>query len=637
MREAKGLAQRVAHDPQIQMPTYPRVPEDIVSIWFTQQLLVLGGTIDNVVLRGKSVENLLPQLLPLLRGRLTVDEIVERVQGFQPQSVRDALVLLYMQGLIEEGAIPFQNLNRDLLRAFNLQLKFYSRYIDYTHANINRYEVLSRMQASSVLVVGQGASGRAALAEVASLGLGKAIVLPLDDAIDAWQALSTPYFDIDILDLDVQELRGGNLLAIEKLAQAIRPQNLVLLMTDTPNLIFTRLLNKIAIEQKVPFMRAYISQDTVRLGPTVFPGESGCYECANLSGLINLDVADGKEVAESQPKNYLSPFEQIGVSQQAFLTLASLTKFIPILTGDGLYELNQEMKLIPHALHAYIGCPVCNHVHDYDVQHRNLQVGPHHAENLSALFHLNTNDKAYRFFLKGHQVHYKSKNLKHLPGAYKQYTGRPRINYQEEVLQFPSNFEAPFAAMQTNPALISRREALTFDDLKTFIQLTAGSYQVPEQLSRFVRITPSGGSLASQTVYLVNFGVAGLQAGIYHANPTGYLDQLKIGNFRQELDEIVVGAKAYTEKEFLGAVILTAAFGRLESKYLSKAYRYSHYDSGAMLQTIQTVGQMMGLEMWPTGNFYDDRLEEFLTLGANTELITYVVYFDLARGEIRHA
>ena len=628
MKEAKGLAQRVAHDPQIQLPTYPRMPEDIVKIWFTQQLLVLGGPIDDIALRGKSVENLLPQLLPLLQGRLTMDQIVERIHGFRSQSVRDALVLLYMQGVIEEGAIPFQNLNRELIKAFNSQLKFYSRYIDYTHANINRYEVLSRMQASSVLVIGQGLTGRATLAETAALGLGNATVLPIDGATDAWQSLTTPYFNIELLDLDVEELRDGNLLAIEKLAQVIRSQNLVLLLTDTPNPTFTRLLNRLSIEQKVPFMRAYISQEAVWLGPTVFPGESGCYECANLSGLIDLDAAETNNT--SKPYYYLSPFEQIGVSQQALLILANLTKFIPILTGDGLFELDQEMQLTPHALHAYIGCPVCNHVYDYDGPQRNLQVGPNHTENLSALFHLNTNDKAYRFFLKGHQVHYKSKNLKHLPGAYKQYTGRPRIPYQEDVLQPPPGFEAPFAALQATPDLIPKRETFTFDELKAFIQLTAGSYRVPEQLSRFVRITPSGGSLASQTIYLVNFAVDGLPSGIYHASPTGHLDQLRMGDFRQELDEIIMGAATDADQEFLGVVVLTAAFSRLASKYLSKAYRYSHYDSGAMLHTIQTVGRLVGLEMWPTGNFYDDRLQDLLALGADTELITYVIYFGLA-------
>lgn len=626
MKDAKGLAQRVAHDPQIQIPTYPRMPEDIVKIWFTQQLLVLGGPIDDIALRGKSVENLLPQLLPLLKGRLTVEEIIKRVPGFQPHSVRDALVLLYMQGLIEEGAIPFPNLNHDLLRAFNSQLNFYSRYIDYTHANVNRYEVLSRMQASSVLVVGQGEAGRAVLAETAALGLGKAVVLPLDDDT-AWRSLATPFFDVELLPLNAQELRDGNLLEIEALAQAIRPHNLVLLLTNTPNPVFTRLLNRLAIEQKVPFMRAYISENTVQLGPTVFPGESGCYECANLSGLINLDAA---ETNDSPPDTYVKPFAQIGVSHQALLTLANLTKFIPILTGDGLFELDQEMKMTPHALHAYIGCPVCNHVHDYDAAQRTLQVGPHHAENLSALFHLNTNDKAYRFFLKGHQVHYKSKNLKHLPGAYKQYTGRPRIVYREEVLQPPAVFAAPFAATQADKQLIPKRDAFAFDDLKSFIQMTAGSYQVPEQLSRFVRITPSGGSLASQTIYLVNFNIMGLPAGIYHASPVGHLDQLHSGSFRQELDKIVIGAEEQADQEFLGAVILTAAFSRLESKYLSKAYRYSHYDSGAMLQTVQSVGRLMGLTMWPTGDFYDDRLQELLGLSPDTELITYIVYFSLA-------
>ncbi|GAB4145610.1 MAG: hypothetical protein Fur0021_03040 [Candidatus Promineifilaceae bacterium] len=629
MQEAKNLGKMITNDPQMQLPLYPRMSEDFALLWHSRRMFVAFGGLGDIVLRGKSVENLLPQVLPLLTGRFTVAEIVGRVQGFRPSAVQDVLSLLFMQGLLEEGKVLNGNITRELVQRFEAQLKFYSRYIDFTRATRNRYEVLSELQSASVVALVSGRGARQVVAELAHLGLGNLTIIPLDERHEQWQKMATPHLHVDVLALDVPALTQSQPEAVQALENALTGQKLMLLAVDAPFLPLTRQLNRLCVQRQVPFLRSLIHPDAVEIGPSVFPHQSPCYECVHHGGLLDLNDTQSDLSPIPPSRRFLLPAEQIGASQTALFALSILTKFIPIKSGETLFRLRQDvMALESLPVYQLAGCPVCSRAQGYNGDLRDLQVGPQHGENWPALYHLNTNDKAYRLFPKGHQMHYLSKNMKAVEGAYKKYVNRHTIPLPRLALAaLPNAFLQPFVQAIETPAH-APRGSTDLERISLLLQAVGGFQLVEQENGRALglRLTPSAGGMASQTLYLVNFHIQGLAPGIYYFNPhERTLAQLRAGNCRQQLDAAVIGSETLPDN-VVAAVIQTAAHGRVESKYVSKSFRYVHYDGGAMLQSLHIVTQLLGLELWASDDFYDDQVNELLGLHTLTEFALYTAY-----------
>lgn len=137
---------------------------------------------------------------------------------------------------------------------------------------------------------------------------------------------------------------------------------------------------------------------------------------------------------------------------------------------------------------------------------------------------------------------------------------------------------------------------------------------------------PSGGNLASQTLYLAAFDVEGLAPGLYHFNRAeGALEPRGGESLRGALERAVPGAEALGRRP-AAAVIHTASFGRVEYKYGFKSYRYCIYDSGVMLHSLEVVGRMLGLELWHSLDIFDEEVRGLLGLHTPLELPVYVAY-----------
>ncbi|MDT5261888.1 MAG: hypothetical protein QOC61_892 [Acidobacteriota bacterium] len=631
MLDNKFLAEAATLDEQLRFPSHPRLSEDFVKLWYNQQTLIVLGGADEVVLRGKAVSALLPQLLPLLTGRLPFDEIAQRIPGIRPAALNETLLLLYMNGLLEEGLVQADNLSRELVRDFGEQLKFYSRYVDFTRSNRNRYEVLGQLQASSIVFVGQGRAARGLLNEVAALGLGQAHVLPLDGERMGWQIPASPHTRVEILDAVTSASEaGGEKTWLAALTEKLQGQQLLLLVSDAPASDLTRRLNRLAVEHRVPFLRCRIGPGAVELGPAYLPGESGCYECAQLARVLDLDAPDDApaEPPLAPDDEWLSPEEQLGISQAALLVLSLLTKLTPIAGEFVLYRLSPaDFKLERQAVYQLPGCPVCSVVKDYDVN-RDLLVGAQHVENWPTLYHFNSNDRKATVIPKGHQRHYAPKVLKMMEGAYKSYASGEQTDLAARTAAWPEALSQPYAGVARGDTAPTTRRRVTLDDISWLFRITAGRNLTDPQVGWETgqRFTPSGGALASQQLYLVNLAVEGLSPGLYHFNQVGgTLEQMPGEQLGERLARAVPGTEEI-DGRIVAAIIQTAAFGRLEYKYAFKAYRYSLYDSGAMLQSLHTVSQVLGLELWHAAHFYDEEVSDVLNLHTVTEFPLYVAY-----------
>lgn len=621
MLDNKSLVRFAARDEQLRLPLRPRMPEDMVKIWHNRQTLVVFGSAEEVVFRGKAVAVLLPQLIPCLSGRLSVEEITGRIQGARPDSVIEALTMLHMHGLLEEGLVSTPGLSRELVKDFEPLLKFFSRYVDVTRVCANRYEVLGRLRASSVMLVGDGPAARQSLHELLALGVGKVTLLPLDGAQSDYESADASlYTNVEAAGLDAATLLEGGADAARQMEETLARHSLLLLVSRHPRPRLTRLLNRLSVGSGVPFLRSHISEQRVEIGPAVMPHESGCCECAHLSGILDLDGPDGSAPSDEEPaaSGWATPEEQLGASRVTLHALSMLTRVIPVSGANKLSRLSFEtLRFEEQPTCRMVGCATCSTVKHYDAE-RDLFVGPAHAENWPTLFHFNTNDQHFNLAPKAYQMHYAASVVKMASASpHKNYsTPLPPIELATAFGEMPDGLKRAYDGGALRSPAAPTKGPVAIADVARLLMLTAGRRMnsVWKGWPQGRRLTPSGGNLASQQLYLINYSVGGLAAGLYNFNSSDdTLEPLGAAGARETFDAAVPGAAGLGPR-MAAALVQTAVYGRVEHKYVSKAYRYCLHDSGAMLESLRAVSHALGLELWHTLEFYDDEVRDLIGL-----------------------
>lgn len=621
MIDNKSVVRFAALDEQLRLPLRPRVPEDLVKVWHNLQTLAVFGAAEEVVFRGKAVQALLPQLFACLSGRLSLEEIAGRVQGARPDSVLEALTMLHMHGLLEEGVVSTPGLSRELVSDFEPLLKFFSRYVDVTRTCANRYEALGRLRKSSVMLVGDGPAAGESLRGLLDLGVGRVTLLPLDGAqFGGGAEVAGPYTSVEAAGLDAAALTEGGADAARRLEQALAGHSLVLLVSQSPHPRLTRLLNRLAVSLGIPFLRGQIGEQQVEVGPAVMPRESACCECAHASGVLDLDGPDGPAPRVEAPaaRAWPNPEEELGASRVLLHALSMLTGIIPIRGANKVSRLSFDTLLFEeHPAYRMVGCATCCAARNYDAG-RDLFVGPSHAENWPALYHFNTNDLQFNLAPKTYQIHYS-------PAVVKMASSAPHKSYStvhravELVTAFgamPDGLKEAYAGGAPPAPSAGSRGPVTITDVARLLMLAAGRRMnsVWEGWPQARRLTPSGGNLASQQLYLLSYSVGGLAGGLYNFNSLAdALEPLGAAATRETLEAAVPGVTGLGPR-VAAALVQTAVHGRVEHKYASKAYRYCLHDGGAMLESLRAVSHALGLELWHTMDFYDDEVRELIDL-----------------------
>jgi len=611
MPSANELSSLIEHDPQMQLPELPKLSDDYLKIWASSQLLILTGGLSDVVLRGKSVSSILPQVLPLLNGRLSIPEICARVYGYPERSVRDVIALLYMRGVLEEGRVVIHALPKEAVRAFKPQLDFYSRYIDVTRSSKNRYEVLDKLQSSHVLLVVDGYAAYQTAHEFINAGVGQLDILNLNDHED-WAALTqlSPFSAVTLLPAGWVE--------------NVTPYDLIVFVSGTRNGEGVRRLNKLAHDSGKTLLCALLHPDDVQIGPVYFPQQSPCYECAEIQGALSLDQATAStdtQVGEHQ----LSPEQHIGVGQVTVAMITILTHLTSV--GDpAVYVLSQDtLTWDIKPVHMIAGCPLCGKVADYD--HRDLPIGDHYLENLPTFYHINARVRRYDMNPKGHQVHYRDEVFETLKHAHKAYDGCPHIELpQIDVL--PEHFHDSYAQTISQPPA-PRTTPIQLQDISILLLLAGGVISLTKGDWVFQkRITPSAGNLLSQGLYFANFSVPGLDPGLYYFRQEGFLEQVAKGDFRAAIGNTVMGSETLPSLP-AGAILQTSSMARIESKYGRRAFLFSMFDAGVMLHSLQYMSQLLNIQVWQALDFYDDELNTLMGLHTANEFVSYIAYLTL--------
>jgi bacteriocin biosynthesis cyclodehydratase domain-containing protein len=265
-----------------------------------------------VVLEGGAVRTLLPELLPLLDGSQTLEELVSRLGEAVRPAVERALELLAANGLLLEGddGSVVRDANADALAA---------------GYGVSPAVVAERLRSATVGVVGDSPGG----AEVARLlhrsGVGRVHHVRWEVGAEVDLAVVAPARD------ESARVPGWNTLALER---------------------GTRWLG----------MRPF-DGSAATVGPLVVPGESCCHACLLIRLAGHVEYGSELELVEAAPVAAAAgaPLEAIAAALTAHLALAWIGGLDTRLPGV-LYvlETRPSLALSTHAVLRVPRCPACS-------------------------------------------------------------------------------------------------------------------------------------------------------------------------------------------------------------------------------------------------------------------------------------
>lgn len=248
--DARDLGYSFTADPDFRLPERPRYIREAVMLPYGPQALLFDGVNGIQVLTGRSARGFVSQLIEQLDGRRTLAELCAAFPQVPPQAIRDAIILLYSRGLVEDGEPAEPAPMHAALGAF------LGRYVDVTRQNANRDEALARFAATRVAVPASMEGGM------------------LAETLDAY-----PFASV---------LR---LTSPECLATASVDLFIGFFSGDAPD---ARAWFAAAHAAGIRALHAHVGSDKVEVGPYIMPGITGCYDCLRALHIAptGTDAAD---------------------------------------------------------------------------------------------------------------------------------------------------------------------------------------------------------------------------------------------------------------------------------------------------------------------------------------------------------
>lgn len=358
---------------------YPRLRLYFYSLIESDTLLFYSESGENIWFKGPVVQNLIPELLPLLSGTHTTSSIVEQLGISRKRDVVNVLKMLKERRILEEGhpELP-ADFPPGYAERYQEQINFLSHY------NANHYAIQAHLYRANVTILDDNTSygaelaahlaetglGQLKLVQAANLASAQAEILIAPDQLAAQLSTTAPFTKISAHQLGYEWIAPASQLApptgspttYEALSGLVQDASLVVVLTEGNNTRLCDILNEIALKERVRWLNVSLKGSSVRVGPGIVPYSTACWRCYQSRVWANQTKDETASFLEAAEKHYheqpqqrtfgrLSALRSLAAGYGANEIIKALTLYWPALYGqlllaDPLSNRNQVSDVL---------------------------------------------------------------------------------------------------------------------------------------------------------------------------------------------------------------------------------------------------------------------------------------------------
>ena len=283
------------------LPNKPLLKEDYQSVSMTIDTIQLRNQENIMLLKGKTSTQLIPRLFPLLDGNHTLEQIYEELSPCPKEIIDKTIEMLCKHYVIEDASLIDEcGLSEYELQKYSDVLNFMTLFSERSlpgDQRTNKYMLLKALLDKTCVVYGLGRLGSVVAKLLAESGIGHLILC--DDAIVS---------HVNFMDYDLEEekkitraeamkeylhkrneyldVRVGS--SDIKMLKSIDKADIVIMAEDIMVNQRCELLNRICVENNIPWINIKMGELKFQIGPLVVPHETACFECCQnrLNGNI---------------------------------------------------------------------------------------------------------------------------------------------------------------------------------------------------------------------------------------------------------------------------------------------------------------------------------------------------------------
>ena len=363
------------NDPNLRFPEKFALIEDLDVFEMPDGLgLQLRGGATNLVIRGQLANTLTPWLLGEIKQQTTLENLINsRPANSNAGQIEELLLLLLRKGCLvdltandcSKNSTP-QNENAEG-RLEARQRLFWGRKLGFTRNNASAQEIERKLSEARVVLVADGLLGCCAFDILHRSGINKIDVVDRFNNCDLMQlvedasnsGIQACYCNAETLDTLAQVLESK-----------VETSDLLITVTRNAPPSFFNLINTIALETPIEWLRANETAVELEIGPLVIAHDTACYCCYELRARSasehpieeTLYLQHLETLPNADPKPMLGEslaFATAGGANIAMEAIRALTKIsLPVTLGAVVFNSfdghTEQMKVKKVAR-----CPAC--------------------------------------------------------------------------------------------------------------------------------------------------------------------------------------------------------------------------------------------------------------------------------------
>jgi SagB-type dehydrogenase family enzyme len=563
----------------------PRFLQELVVVPMEDKLIVQGST-QVRVFHGAAARSLLPDLIGLMDGNRSVQELQALFPTVPAEHVRDAISLLYSCRLVEDGISD----HVDGIVSNKEALAFFRRMSTHGSMCQSGAEAVERLRASRIIIVNSQATkehDESLQRLLEKTGIGRVIVL------------------------DQESLKNSGTLAEPWSGQSL----LVTQSFGSEDCAWHAQVDDWSFAHGLPWFRVVVdvSSSYADLGPLFNGEETPCYRC--FSSIHS--VQNHSDSCPSPPASRTSLY--YWHSLVAIEVIYLISRVGPLLAGRDFRRYNLQDWSTEHLQCARVsGCLRCR---------------PQESENAAdRMFPTEGTpiDTALIFDdYVGAQSRHTAAPAEHTPqfiaALISQVKRLPNCNRLDLNANVPKLERGVLDILSAKPEISSN--PLNLDELASILMMTAGIRSWSAGDKQIQRWAATAGNLGSVELFLAIRQVEGLSPGFYFYQPRDHsLASFQRRSGMLEIDEFIRRVVASSPDQLPDALVLfTGAYHRLAQKYGPFAYRLVNFDAGAAVAQLCAVAGGLNISAKTATVWADDLIEEQLNLEPLDEQSTAVV------------